>query len=257
MNDFESAVAAVLRNCPPGTVCLAAVSGGADSTAMLAAVCALLPGQAAPFRLHCLHVEHGIRPAEESRGDADFARSLCEGFGVPCAVVSIAPGKIAKTAKRLNTGIEAAARFYRRRALFREARRIEAETGAPVRILVAHTRDDALENALMRILRGAGPEGLAAMPANRGRILRPLLSLDRARVLRYLQDKNLSWREDSTNTDARFLRNRVRHSLVPLLRENFPCWRTGLAAFAETQSLAAAFILDEGRRRVSGPVAKI
>jgi tRNA(Ile)-lysidine synthase len=247
MNGLESAVAAALQNCPPGTVYLAAVSGGADSTAMLAAL-------AAPpslFRLRCLHVEHGIRPAEESRGDAAFVRSLCERFGVPCTVVSIAPGKIAKTAKRLNTGIEAAARFYRRRALFREGRRIEAETGAPVRILTAHTRDDALETALMRVLRGAGPAGLAAMPAGRGRILRPLLALGRADVLRYLQDKNLSWREDSTNADTRFLRNRIRHSLIPLLCETFPHWRTGIAALAETQSLAAAFIAGEARRRVS------
>jgi tRNA(Ile)-lysidine synthase len=244
MNDFESAVAAALRNCPPGTVYLAAVSGGADSTAMLAALAA------SRFPVRCLHVEHGIRGAEESRGDADFVRSLCEGFGFPCTVVSIAPGKIAGTARRRNSGIEAAARFYRRRALFREGRRIEAETGAPVRILTAHTRDDALETALMRILRGAGPAGLAAMPPNRGRILRPLLSLDRAGVLRYLQDRNLSWREDSTNADTRFLRNRIRHSLVPLLRENFPQWRTGLAAFAETQSLAAAYIAGEARRRV-------
>jgi tRNA(Ile)-lysidine synthase len=212
---------------------------------------AALAAPPSPFRLRCIHVEHGIRPAEESRGDAAFVRSLCERLGIPCTVISIAPGKIAAAAKRKNLGLEAAARFYRRRALLREGRRVEAETGVPVRILTAHTRDDLLETALMRILRGAGPAGLAAMPPGRGRFARPLLALSRADVLRYLAEKNISWREDSTNADTRFLRNRIRHCLVPLLNESFPHWRTGLAALAETQSLAAAFISTEARRRVS------
>jgi tRNA(Ile)-lysidine synthase len=243
---FESAVAAALQNCPAGTICLAAVSGGADSTAMLAALAAFL----SPSRLRCLHVEHGIRPAAESRGDAAFVRELCGKLEVPCRIVSIPPGKIAAAAKRKNLGLEAAARLYRRRALLREGRRIEAETGGPVRILTAHTRDDALETALMRVLRGAGPAGLAAMPPCRGRFVRPLLALSRADVLRYLAEKNIPWREDSTNADTRFLRNRIRHRLIPLLNESFPHWRTGLAALAETQSLAAAFIRDEARRLV-------
>jgi tRNA(Ile)-lysidine synthase len=107
-----------------------------------------------------------------------------------------------------------------------------------------------LETALMRVLQGAGPEGLAAMPVKRGRILRPLLSLGRADVLAYLAARNLPWREDSTNTDTAFLRNRIRRCLVPLLHESFSFWKSGLAALAETQSLAAAFIKNEARQRV-------
>ncbi|MDR2517189.1 MAG: tRNA lysidine(34) synthetase TilS [Spirochaetaceae bacterium] len=246
--NFESAVAAALPACQAGTVYLAAVSGGADSTAMLAALVSLRDSLA--FTLRCIHVEHGIRAAAESRGDAAFVRELCEKLNTSCKVVSIQPGKISGTAKRNGIGIEASARLYRRRALFREARRVEAETGAFVRILTAHTRDDLLETALMRILRGAGPAGLAAMPVCRGRFLRPLLALSRADVLRYLAETHIPWREDATNADPRFLRNRIRHRLVPLLNESFPQWRTGLAALSETQSLAAAFIGDEALRRI-------
>ncbi|MDR2477058.1 MAG: tRNA lysidine(34) synthetase TilS [Treponema sp.] len=230
-------------------VYLAAVSGGADSTALLAALTAVRDrGAEGAFDLRCIHVEHGIRPAAESRGDADFVRSLCEQFNIPCRIVSIPPGKIAAVAQANGLGIEAAARLYRRRAWFREARRIEANGGVPVRIVTAHTADDALETALMRIFRGAGPAGLAAMPVKSGRLLRPLLALGRVNVIAYLNAKNIPWREDSTNADIRFFRNRIRRRLVPLLNESFPCWKSGLAALAETQSLAAACIQDQARR---------
>jgi tRNA(Ile)-lysidine synthase len=206
------------------------------------------------FSLRCIHIEHGIRPPAESRGDAEFVRSLCKKFRIPCRIVTIAPGKIAAAAKDRGIGIEAAARLYRRRAWFRAARRLEAETDGsavlPVRILTAHTADDMLETALMRIFRGAGPSGLAAMPANRGRLLRPLIALSRRDVLDYLADRDITWREDSSNTDTQFLRNRVRHCLIPQLNQHFPQWRTALTALAETQSLTASFIRHVVRRRI-------
>ena len=240
--NLEDTVAAVLEKYP-AQVRLAAVSGGADSTAMLAALAAV---RGTAFDLHCIHVEHGIRPAAESEGDADFVRSLCEQLNVPCRVVSIAPGKIAAVAKERGLGIEAAARRYRRRTWFREAARL----GDEAQVLTAHTADDMRETVLMRVLRGAGPSGLAAMPMSRGRILRPLLALSRRDVLDYLKEKNITWREDSTNADTRFLRNRVRRCLVPLLEESFPQWQAGIGALAQTQSLAAKFIQSEAVARV-------
>ena len=239
---FEGEVATVIRNCPAGTVFLAAVSGGADSMAMLAALCAAVQKDS----LHCIHVEHGLRPPEESSGDAEFVRDFCEKLKINCIVHSVPAGKIASFAKRKGTGIEAAARFFRRRALLREAARL----GDNALILTAHTKDDALETSLMRVLRGSGPSGLAAMPQRRGRFLRPLLSMTRADVIGYLKEKNIPWREDSTNTDKKFLRNRIRHQLIPFLNESFPSWKSGLAAMAETQSLAAAFIGDEAQNRI-------
>ncbi|MDR3174185.1 MAG: hypothetical protein LBU19_08045, partial [Treponema sp.] len=105
-DDFEAAVLKALGPLPPALILLAAVSGGADSTAMLAAL-SRLRGRG-NFSLWAAHVEHGIRPAEESRGDARAALSLCAGLGLPCRVLSIRPGKIVEAGRRRGIGTEAA-----------------------------------------------------------------------------------------------------------------------------------------------------
>lgn len=197
------------------------------------------------FTLYGIHIEHGIRPAEESRGDAEAVGAICRKLGVPCRVVSIPPGLVAETAKSSGLGIEAAARHYRHRAWRHEARRIKAAA-----VLVAHTADDALETALMRVLRGSGPAGLAALPAGRGLIRRPLLHLSRADVLHYLAERGVPYRIDSTNQDNQYLRNRVRNRLIPHLDALFPHWKKGVTAMAETQSLTAAFLAGEAKQRV-------
>jgi tRNA(Ile)-lysidine synthetase-like protein len=139
---------------------LAAVSGGADSTAMLAA-CAAVRGKAfcASGGLRVAHVDHGLRPIEECAGDAEAVRALCDRLGVGCTVTAVGRGKIEAWAREKGSGIEAAARHFRYEALRREAERVNADY-----VLVAHTQDDALETALMRVLRGSGPRGLALMP---------------------------------------------------------------------------------------------
>jgi len=209
--------------------------------AMLAALCALREKEA----LFCLHVNHSLRRAE-SAADAEFVADFCEKQGIQYRVEEIPPGKITRFAKRRGTGIEAAARFFRRRAFLKEAARL----GDDVLILTAHTKDDLLETALMRVLRGSGPSGLAHMPVKKGVFLRPLLSMTRADVVGYLKAKNIPWREDSTNTDESLLRNRIRRRLIPLLNESFPSWKSGVAGMAQTQSLAADFIGGEVKSRV-------
>ena len=247
MNLFESRLSAALEQYSEKerTVkYLATVSGGADSTAMLAGLAALREKArsecTAGFVLHCIHVEHGIRPAEESCGDARAVEALCKKLDVPCKVVTIPPGKIAAFAGKGGPGIEGAARIFRHRAWNAEARRLGTD-----KILTAHTLDDLLENLLMRILKGAGPAGLAPMPMSRGRVLRPLLDMSRQDVLAYLEEKGLPYRTDSTNIDTRFFRNRVRRQLVPFLDTAFPFWRKTIMALAETQALTAQFLAAE------------
>jgi len=196
--------------------------------------------------LFCFHVEHGLRPAEESQGDAEFVREFCKSNGIECRIENIPPGKIAALAQRRGIGIEAAARFFRHRALSKEANRL----GDKTLILLAHTKNDLLETALMRILRGSGSSGLSAMPIKRGRLLRPLLKMTRAEVIEYLKEKNINWREDSTNTDEKYLRNRIRRTLIPLLNEAFPSWESGIFNMAQTQSLTADFIASEAKARI-------
>jgi len=197
-----------------------------------------------------MHIEHGLRPAEESQGDAEHVRFFCEANKIECIVKNIAPGKIASFAKRKGIGIEAAARSFRHRALSKEAKILQKH-GGEVFILLAHTKDDLLETALMRVLRGVGPAGLAAMPKRRGKLLRPILNMSRADVIEYLESKHIAWREDSTNCDTQFLRNRIRRQLIPLLNESFPSWKKGVAEMAQTQSLAAEFIKKEAEERIN------
>ncbi|QQO11144.1 tRNA lysidine(34) synthetase TilS [Breznakiella homolactica] len=241
--EFEKALEDGLGSWPRGTAFLAAVSGGADSTAMLSALASLVERRGYKFR--CLHVNHGIRPAGDCSGDAEFVRSLCRNFKIPCTIAAVPQGRIAARAEKTGAGIEDAARYYRRRAWERELRR----TGA-AKVLVAHTRDDALETLIMAVIRGAGPAGLSWMPRQRGNVLRPMISLTRVDVLGYLKDRNISYRTDATNSDTRYFRNRIRHTLIPLLDEQFPGWKTGAASLGKTQRLVSSYLVREAAERI-------
>jgi tRNA(Ile)-lysidine synthase len=178
---------------------LVAVSGGADSVALLHVLRELTPRLR--LSLHVLHVDHGLRP--DSPRDAHFVRRLGGRLGVPVDVAAVSV---------VGSSGEAAARAARYAALERAADRIGAQ-----RIALGHTAEDQAETVLMRLLTGTGPFGLAAIPAVRGRIVRPLLDARRADVVAALQRAGLDWVEDPTNRDRRFLRNHVRHDLLPRL----------------------------------------
>jgi len=240
---FEERVARAFGPVAPGTVVVVAVSGGADSTALLAAAARLRVRLR--FDLRCVHVDHGIRPAPERSGDRSAVEALCRSLAVPFASVGPPELPILERARSTGREIEAAARSYRRAALIAEARRM----GAPL-ILLGHTRDDARETALMRVLRGSGPSGLGGIAARRGRFLRPMLDLDRADVLSYLAVLGIPYRTDSTNADTAYLRNRVRSRLIPLLDAEFPFWRSGVDAFCRIQERTAEAMAAETRRRV-------
>jgi tRNA(Ile)-lysidine synthase len=199
------------------------------------------------FVLRCFHVEHGIRPASESRADAEAVKALASRFNIPWKVLHIPPGRIARYAREQGCGIEAAARYFRHRAFNRERRRIGA-----ARVLIAHTADDSLENTLMGFLRGGGPAGLAAMPSaspfSKGRILRPLIKVGRRDIINWLSEQNIPFQSDSTNADTSLLRNRVRLLLVPQLDALFPAWRKTVLSLAETQRLAADLLSAEAGR---------
>jgi tRNA(Ile)-lysidine synthase len=247
MNDFEKKIAGGLGTWPVGSLFLIAVSGGADSTALLSAMAIIAHEHS--FRLHCLHVDHGIRTEAERQGDAKAVKWLCARFDVSYTVTIIPPGIVEQTAKERGIGIEAAARLFRHRAWKKEMARIRAE-----RVLVAHTEDDLLETILMRFLRGSGPAGLAGMKREQYPVLRPMLSVPRADALCYLEERAIPFRTDSTNSDIHYLRNRIRLKLMPLLDEFFSessAWRKNALAGAETQRYIADFLEEEVSARLS------
>ena len=194
----------------PGDHLLVAVSGGADSTALAAALAEWRPRL--KLKLTLAHLHHGIRGAEAD-ADAEFVRRLARrlraGFVLGRADV---PG----LSRKKGLSIEMAAREARYAFLARAARRAGADA-----IVTAHTADDRAETVLLRLARGTGPQGLAGIPYRSEHggvpVIRPMLDATRAQVEAYLKRRGMAWREDSTNRNPEHLRNRVRHEILPLL----------------------------------------
>lgn len=195
-----------------GRTVLVAFSGGLDSTALLAALAVLAP------RLGCAvaaaHLDHGLRPA--SAAEAAAAARACARLGLPCEVGRRDVGALA-AARGL--GLEEAARETRYAFLAEAMARREATV-----LAVGHVLEDLAEDVLMRLVRGAGwPQlgGMRAWDAER-RLLRPLLLTPRARARALVAALGLPWTEDPSNADPHFLRNRVRHGVLPQLLEENP-----------------------------------
>ncbi|MGC9292695.1 MAG: tRNA lysidine(34) synthetase TilS [Acidobacteriaceae bacterium] len=215
----------------PGERVCVAVSGGADSTALLRALAAARAELG--LVLSVLHVHHGIRGAEAD-ADAAFVSALAAQMDLPCEVARVdAPAHAA--AKRAS--LETAARTLRY-AVFRRV----LETKQADTLATAHTLDDQAETVLMKLLRGAWTEGLSGIHPVfiekgkggevLGHIVRPLLGVRRARIEAYLRALGQEWREDLSNLDPAHTRNRVRHDLLPVLRAFNPNLDEQLARMA-------------------------
>jgi len=201
-----------------------AVSGGADSLALLHAMRALAGPRR--WRLAVLTVDHGLRPG--SAADAAFVVDHAKALGLPARLLTLAPGELERHRR---AGPEGAARAARYAALWTVA----DELGGAF-MATGHTLDDQAETVLLQLLRGAGPDGLAGMAVRAGRLLRPLLGVRRDETRACCAAVGVEVREDPTNADQGPLRNRVRARLLPLLEE----LRPGAAqALARTAGLAA------------------
>jgi len=191
---------------PPGSRVVCAVSGGADSVAMLHCLMSLR-GELS-IAVSAAHYNHRLRGAESDRDEA-FVRALCRDWDVPLTVGS---GDVAARAAQTGESVEEAARAMRY-AFF---------ASLPGLVATAHTADDNLETVLLNLLRGTGLRGLCGIPPRRGAIIRPLLCLTRDEVAAYSRENGLRHVEDSTNGSGRYLRNRLRHQVLPLLQAENP-----------------------------------
>jgi len=226
----SSTVAFDRTQIKPGDRIAVAISGGADSVALLLTLHAAntTPRDSLGVGLSAVHVNHHLR-GEESNADQQFVEDLCIGLDIPLHLHQAdIPERIATTSE----GIEEAARNARY-----EFFSTLLNSGHVDSILTAHTLDDQAETVLMKLLRGAWTEGLSAIhpvvTLQRGKILRPFLHTRRADIESFLKSINQPWREDSTNTDTAFTRNRIRHELLPQLRTFNPSIDQTLANLAE------------------------
>jgi tRNA(Ile)-lysidine synthase len=194
---------------------LLAVSGGADSVALLRGVLTLREPPA--VELHVAHMNHGLR-GPDADADAAWVGDLCRSLGVPCHV---GHEPVPESVVRETGSLEAAARQVRYAFLERTA----LACGC-THVAVAHTADDQAETVLHHILRGTGLAGLVGMPSLRplsGGVLlaRPMLEATRSQVVEYLDEIGQDHRHDETNCDTGFTRNRLRHELLPILEREF------------------------------------
>jgi tRNA(Ile)-lysidine synthase len=193
---------------------LVGVSGGADSVALAHALHYLQSRH--PFSLTIAHLHHGIRGAAADE-DRDFVRLLAWKLGAPCIDDE---ADVPAQARRRRISLEMAGREARREFFLRAA----AEAGAD-RLATAHTADDEVETFFLRLLRGAGAQGLGGLPPSatwRGLMfIRPLIAVTKIELQEFLRAHGLPWREDATNADPLILRNRVRHDLLPYLEREY------------------------------------
>ncbi len=210
----------------PGDRVAVAVSGGADSVALLDLLD--LTRRWHQGRLEVVTVDHGLR--DGSADDAAFVWELARSRGLPCTWVSL--------------GLRAGAS----EAECRDARYRALDALSADHVALAHHRDDLAETVLLHLVRGTGVRGLVGMRWRRGRYVRPLLDVARDDLRRWLRWRELSWREDPTNSDPGRLRNRLRHEVLPLLED----LRPGAVAAVARSALRTADELSAQAPATSG-----
>ena len=193
-----------------------AVSGGMDSMVLLQLFHQL------NYEIAVLHCNFSLRNLE-SDGDEDFVKQFCEENQIPIFIQKFDTKQFADDAK---ISIQVAARKLRYDWFYEQL----ADKNFDY-ILTAHHLDDSLETFLINLTRGTGLEGLTGIPAQNDKIIRPLLPFSRTEIESYIQENNLQWREDSSNASDKYLRNKVRHAIVPVLKELNP---NLLASFQNT-----------------------
>jgi len=226
--DVDIALSVDTSNLRPGLRLAVGLSGGADSVALLRA----LAEQGGGLVLSAAHLHHGLRGAEAD-ADQQFARELAEKMGVPFFTkrVDVAAAAKASSGKAAESIEEAA-----RRVRYGWFRQLMAD-GEMDAVATAHTMDDQAETVLLKFLRGSWTEGLSGVHPvvefPEGRIVRPFLTVRRTEIEAYLKSLGQPWREDSTNQEMEFARNRVRHELLPTLEDWNPRMRENLVRMAE------------------------
>ena len=194
----------------PGGRLLLAFSGGSDSLFLMSVL-----SRVAPERTEALYVDHSLRPRRELEHEIRLNKENAERLGIPLRIERIPDGAVDKLASDKGIGLEAAARTLRYSIL----RRVCSSEGFSY-ILTAHHREDQDETVLMRILSGAPFYAYQGILQEDAAVFRPILSVPKRDIITYLSDEGLSWSEDSTNGDTGYLRNSIRHHLMPVMTES-------------------------------------
>ncbi len=230
--------------CSPKDSVLVALSGGADSTALLLSMAELFC-EGKIGGLFAAHLNHGIR-GESADRDQHFCASLCGRYSIPFLTET---ADVPAYAKQRGQSLEQAAREVRYAFLERARSQFQADV-----IATAHHMDDQAETLLLHLIRGSGLTGLCGMQARNGSIIRPLLSVSRNEILAYLSERQEDYCEDETNAENAAMRNRIRNELMPVLRTYNPAITQSLhktaSLIAQDEALFDS-MADEAERAIS------
>lgn len=230
INDFENEFSLSINDELRNKTILLAVSGGADSMAMLKCCIELIPRY--HWQLFVVTINHRIRSEKQSRGDADFVNEFCKKNNIECKIVDAEYGQIKKISIIRNKGIEEAARFFRYNQFEEVAKKIKANA-----IFLAHNQNDQLETIFQRFIQGTYGSGSCGIPVKRALFFRPLLTISRERILKYLKIYKMKFRTDKTNNDNKYYRNKIRNKIFPYLSKFFTGWQTSVIHGIEKRKL--------------------
>ncbi len=221
---------------------IVAFSAGPDSTVLLAVLSDVYGYN---FTITALYFNHNLRPMKELENEILCAEKTAESLGVRLITGTARAGEIRRDAAERNSGIEEAARDARYRFFYKIKEEINADY-----IAVGHNLDDNAETMLMRFLQNSGTGGLSGIPEKRGCIIRPLCNISRSQIEQYLDESGLDYSRDSTNSEKDFMRNRIRHEVVPIIRGIFPEFDESMHALSDKIKLDNSFIDEETAKRI-------
>ena len=225
----------MLKNC--GGV-VAAVSGGCDSSVLLHILWRLSTEMG--FKIFCAHINHNLRGAESERDEA-FVRSLCEKYGIECRVLS---ANVAEYAEKHRLSTEEAGRKLR----YEFFEHCANELGENAKIATAHSLSDCAETYIFNSARGASLSGICGIPPVRGKIIRPLIEFSREQIEAYANEHGIDYVTDSTNLTDEYTRNKIRHGVIPVMKEINPGFEKAFLRLSKNLYEARDFMDSEAEK---------
>lgn len=220
---------------------LIGVSGGSDSVALVRILGDLRKKM--DLKLSLLHINYGLR-AEDSEKDEKFVREFAKKTNIELKVV--------RYKGKLEGNLEQNMRDFRYEEFEKQLRKEKFDW-----IAVGHTKDDQVETVLMNLVRGSGLKGLGGIAAKRGKVIRPLLDFEKEELVDYLKEKKQKFRVDQSNLDEKFLRNKIRHKLIPFLQEHFnPKIKSGLVNLSK-QARSVNLFVEQIAQNTYNEIGKI
>lgn len=217
---------------------VAAVSGGCDSSVLLHILWRL--STEVNLKIICAHINHNLR-GDESRRDEAFVRSLCEKYGIECRVLS---ADVAGFAKNHGLSTEEAGRKLR----YEFFEHCAGELGENAKIATAHSLSDCAETYIFNSARGASLSGICGIPPVRGKIIRPLIEFSREQIEAYANEHGLEYVTDSTNLADEYTRNRIRHGVIPVMKEINPGFEKAFLRLSKNLAETRDFIDCEAKK---------